>query len=214
MSYSSNSVFDYAGNAAKSYSTKSAYPVDIFVPDTTRPFLSRFDLDMDTGIITLVFSEPVQASSINMTALLLMERQVSAEGALYRLTGGTTLDGDGKIINVQLTDDDVIALKNTQGLVRELASTYARIDATFCVDTSGNAIKNIPDGAAMTVTTFTGDTTNPSIQFATLDMENNILTLNMSELIITSTVYLPALTVQDSSDSRSAYYAHHSVFSS
>ena len=99
-----------------------------------------------------------------------MERQVSAEGALYRLTGGTTLDGDGKIINVQLTDADVIALKNTPKLVRELASTYARIDATFCVD-CWNAIKNIPDGAAMTVTTFTGDTTNPSIQFATLDIE-------------------------------------------
>ena len=114
MSYSSNSVFDYAGNAAKSYSTRSAYPVDIFVPDTKEPALSRFDLDMDTGIITLVFSEPVQASSINMTALLFMERQVSSEGSQYRPTDGTILDGDGKIINVQLTDTDVTVLKNTE----------------------------------------------------------------------------------------------------
>ena len=91
-----------------------------------------------------------------MTALLFMEGQVSSEGSQYRPTDGTILNGNGKIINVQLTDTDVTVLKNTEGLVRELASTYVRVDSTFCVDTS-DTIKNIPDGAAMSVTTFAGD---------------------------------------------------------
>ncbi len=204
MSYSSNSVFDYAGNAAKAYSSTAAYPVDIFVPDTTQPSLTLFDLNMDTGVLSVVFSEPAQATSINMTAILLMERQVSTEGSQYRLTGGTILDGDGNIIRVQLTDTDIVELKNSYGLVRDLASTYVRVDATFCVDTSGNPIREIPDGAAIGVSTFTGDTTSPSIQFVTLDMENNVLTLNISELIITGQVYLPSLTIQDSADSSTA----------
>jgi len=39
-------------------------------------------------------------------------------------------------IRVQLTDTDIVELKNSYGLVRDLASTYVRVDATFCVDTS------------------------------------------------------------------------------
>merc|ERR1711871_102386 len=206
LSYSSNSVFDYAGNAAKAYASTTAYAVDIFVPDTTPPYLSQYDLNMDSGVFSLVFSEPVDVSSFNMTAVLVMERAVSTEGAVYRLTGGTLLDGDGKIVRVQISDSDITALKNTAGLVRELASTYVRVEATFCVDTSGNSIKGIPDGAAMAVSTFTGDTTNPSIQYADLDMENALLTLNMSELIITSAVYPKSITIQDESESRTVYY--------
>ena len=114
------------GNAAKAYANTTAYAVDIFVPDTTPPYLSQYDLNMDSGVFSLVFSEPVDVSSSNMTAVLVMEKTVSTEGAVYRLTGGTLLDGDGKIVRVQISDSDITALKNTAGLVRELASTYVK----------------------------------------------------------------------------------------
>jgi hypothetical protein len=206
ISYSSNSLKDYAGNSAKAKTTSAAVQVDFFTADSTNPSLQTYDLNMDTGIITFRFSEPVVVSTMDITAVTLMARSFSADGGTHQLTGGTILDSDSSVVRVQLTDEDIFEIKHTQGLCRVEASTFVIITAGFCTDTSSNAVNVIVDGGGRPVTTFTADSTAPYVTNIEFDVENHRVVLNMSELIELSSVDLTALTIQDGQYERSNYH--------
>ena len=42
-----------------------------FTSDTTKPFLTNFDLDLDTGEIILTFDETVRAETLNFTHIII-----------------------------------------------------------------------------------------------------------------------------------------------
>lgn len=205
--YYSNTFYDYAGNAANSITSEYAVLVGEYVPDTVSPILYTFDANMDTGKLTLTFTEPVAVSTINTTAITVSERNSQQAGNQFRLTGGTILTSDASVIDLQLSDEDIASIKGTQGLARDDSSLYLIIDATFCQDTSGNAIKPIIEGGGLVVTTFIADSTSPYVVAVDMDVESERLTLNMSEKVILSSVSLSDLTVQDDTTSSSNSHA-------
>ena len=188
VSFSASSAADYAGNTVRLVSTTSARQADIFLNDTSRPSLQSYDLDLSTGILELHFSEPIDVSSLDMTKVSIMSRSDSSRGGNYTLTSTTALDGDGKDIRVQVSDEDIHNMKNIDGLIRSGDSTYLIINATAATDLQGNQLLTIKDGSGKAVDSYVGDTSAPTVDSITLNMEENYLLFNMSELIRTSSV--------------------------
>ena len=62
-----------------------------FTPDTTSPQLIEFDLDLNSGIVNLVFDEPIRSTEIDSNLQQLTLANSSDGQAAYTLTGGTPL---------------------------------------------------------------------------------------------------------------------------
>ena len=100
-------VRDMNSNQIRERNTSFAIQVDTFVEDTTRPELVAFDLDMDADLLTLTFSETVDASSINYTSITLISAPNSTDKfGVYTLTGGNSSELDSFIINLIFTKED------------------------------------------------------------------------------------------------------------
>lgn len=72
-----NTIQDIAGNKMQPISTANARKFDAYVRDNISPECVSFLIDMNNGILTLNFDEPVIASSVNVTLLTL-------QSAFYR----------------------------------------------------------------------------------------------------------------------------------
>ena len=64
LSIPGGGVFDIDGNANVAINANAALQAAVFIPDTVSPTLDTFDLDMDTGLVTLHFSESMQYASL------------------------------------------------------------------------------------------------------------------------------------------------------
>jgi hypothetical protein len=117
-----------------------------------------------------------------------MSRSDSSRGGNYTLTSTQALDGNGKNIRVQVSDEDIHNMKDIDGLIRSGDSTYLIINATAATDLQGNLLLTIRDGSGKAVDSYVGDTSAPTVNNITLNMEENFLLFNMSELIRTSSI--------------------------
>ena len=76
--FSSVFIEDISGNPINAVLSRPAFvlteQVGTFIPDSTPPMLTNFDLDMDTGYITLAFDEPIRYIELVFTELTLSTR--------------------------------------------------------------------------------------------------------------------------------------------
>ena len=59
------------GNCVVETNSSQALQVSEYDPDITRPELRAFDLDVDSGNLTLTFSETVNVTSLDVTQITL-----------------------------------------------------------------------------------------------------------------------------------------------
>jgi len=59
-----------------------AMQVFVYVPDTTKPYLVNFTVDLSTESITLNFSEPVRPSTLDVTQITLASAPISSPFAI------------------------------------------------------------------------------------------------------------------------------------
>ena len=100
------------------------------IEDQNRPMLLEFEFDLNQGLITITFSETVEAGSITVTDFTFQSdlELVPANGSVfYNLTGGEVISSDGPIIAILLSDFDLNEIK----LDRELASGADRIHSSL-----------------------------------------------------------------------------------
>jgi hypothetical protein len=62
-------ILDMADNKMQPIATNNARKFDVYIPDSKRPFLVSFDVNMDAETITFHFSEPVVAVSFDVTKI-------------------------------------------------------------------------------------------------------------------------------------------------
>ena len=62
-------LLDMNRNSIVPIPTTEAQRADVFIEDTTRPYLISWDLDMDGGNLTLYFPETMDASTLNVAQL-------------------------------------------------------------------------------------------------------------------------------------------------
>ena len=75
MTFPAEMVKDMTGNKIVALvDGLSARRVTIFTNDTTKPQLVCFDLDLNTGTLTLIFNETIDATTVNMTQISLQNK--------------------------------------------------------------------------------------------------------------------------------------------
>lgn len=73
-------VRDMNNNLVAGINTTDPLQVDVFTPDETEPTLLRFELNMDTRLLTLFFSETVNVSTLNISVLTFQSTPALMEG--------------------------------------------------------------------------------------------------------------------------------------
>jgi hypothetical protein len=179
--------------------------------DVTAPtIIDDWALNMNSGTITLNFDEPMGTStSPNTTKITIQEsNDVSVSGESYTLTGGTSTWSSYTSMTINLSITDLNALKLNTSIATSAANSYLKIIAGNSItDLAGNEIDltNVTDGASINATTFTADTTSPSLVNWTLNMNTGSLVMNFDETVSTSTLAVGAITIQDAATSTTSY---------
>ncbi|KAF1778939.1 Na-Ca exchanger/integrin-beta4 [Phytophthora cactorum] len=135
----------------------------------------------------------VQASTLDVTKLLLQSERVLKNGQTFKLTAQqtTTNSGDGTTIVLNIGAGDLNSLKRIVGL--------AKIRARQLPEHRGSCLLSRYDcetsrSAALAVTTFTADTLPPTLLGYSLDLPRRLLKLHFSEAVDFTTLKIEALT--------------------
>ena len=152
---------DMNGNPIQRTETASELQVSALTADSTDPSLSSYELDLNTGLLALIFSETVRASSFAPSLVTLQSDQFGTEASLS-LSEGVLLDGDGPILRLQLSIGDLNRLKIST-VARAMFSTYLSFPNSLVQDSTGNSISAIQSTLALPVGTYVSDDTSPEV---------------------------------------------------
>jgi hypothetical protein len=195
---------DMAQNSVQAILSTGGLQATAFTADTSAVSLSSFDLNLNTGVLTLSFSEPVDASTLATSQIILQSAaNSSAVGtkSLGLTATSTTSSSDGRVIALSLSATDLNLVKVDTVLAVDRNSTFLSASSAAIKDISGNALTIISNSSALQVTTFTQDTASPSLAAIALDMTAGTLTLTFGETINASSLVVNALTIQSTAGS-------------
>ena len=182
----------------------AAQQAEAFVPDSSRPYLIQYDLDMNTGRLRLEFSETVDSLSFNPTGITLQPAMVTTLDAdQYTLTEGDLLTiGDEVVLTLQLSEIDLNAIK-ARMIGLDNGTTWLLLDNTTVQDQSGEAV--IPAGP-VPVDMLTPDMTSPQLESFVLDYTNETITLVFSETVNGMILDVTQITLRSAASNTSTYY--------
>jgi len=180
----------------------------VFVADYVAPTLTWFNANMNNGTLTLSFAETVNVSTIQLSALTLVD---NVSGTNFTLTGGSVVGTDLRVVDgtlsaVQLTIvlsiGDLNEVKRRYPLASNVNSTFLSFTSAFVQDMNANSVQAISTANCMQATNFTFDTTAPEVLTITLYMQYDIprLIFVFSETVNASTFDITQLTVHSSNN--------------
>ncbi|MBX7106804.1 MAG: hypothetical protein K1X57_22200, partial [Gemmataceae bacterium] len=134
---------DMSGNAVVSIGATEALQALEFTADVVRPSLRSFVLDMDTGVVSLSFSETVRVSTFGLQHLRLAN--AAAAGAVeYGPTSAIVAPMiNSPVVNVTLSLDDTNNIKALPSLATSLSNTYVQIGEGLIRDMSNNSVEEL-----------------------------------------------------------------------
>ncbi len=195
-----NEIFD---DGAANACAQGATDINAAAVDVTAPtVVDNWVLNMNTGTMVLNFSEQMDTTAnVDETKITLQEsNNTSTAGEFYTLTDSTSAWTDGDTLTITLSATDLNAIKLDTGLGVSAVTSFLEIAAgSLITDALENALDltNVTDGAAIDATTFTADTTSPTVTSWTLNMATRLLTLNFSEPVDASTLAVTGITIQN-----------------
>jgi hypothetical protein len=205
LSFEETFIADMAGNAIVPIVAEEAKPAANYIDDSTRPELLHFALNMaaEPGIITLSFSEIVDASALRPELLILQEALTvnrNDSSAFHVLQQGTMLNlstYDKLTVSMQLTSHDYQTLKLKR--IGENASvTYLSVAENYIVDQAGQRGSALINGVdARPVDNLIVDTTRPRLADFDVDMNQGKLYFYFSEPVDASTLNTEAVQLQN-----------------
>jgi hypothetical protein len=206
-----DAVADMNGNSATSLVGPNALEVRTngYTPDETDPVLDSFDINMHVGVMVLTFVETVDGASLETTAITLSSDQGTGD-SYHTLTGikNEVANNDSTILAVEFTDFDLNEIKR-KNICTPLISPGDSVSTIDCflswtssmvTDVVSNGITNnvVPSetGADMPVSGYTQDTKLPVLLATELDLSNEVLVLNFSEVVDVSTLNISTIGLQ------------------
>ena len=199
LTISASSVRDNDGNTVLGITKDDPLKASEFISDTTSPKLDQYHLDLNTGIITLNFSEAIDQYTLQPTGLTFTSSNDTNTSYTYTLTNGSVISIEQSWIEVNLTINDLNELKAILQLATNSSNTYLSLDEGSVSDISGNPVLSIDISDPLPVSDIVPDTTNPSLVSYTLDMDNGELNLTFTETVLHYTLRSTALTFQNTS---------------
>ena len=172
--------------------------VSLFVNDSIPPALAHFSLDMNSALLMLTFTETIDITSFNASGIALQNARNRTD-MFYQLTDGTNATRGVNLtsVNLYLSDDDLLSIQAILSLATDVQNTYIAIESTTIADSNQNLVEGIPMDNAVIVSMFVPDTTVPQLNSFSLDMNNLVLSLTFSEVILTSSFMPTYLTLQN-----------------
>jgi hypothetical protein len=160
-----------------------------FSPDRTPPTLITFDLNIDSGELTLTFSETVKASTVVAGEHITFtdEENVPSLGS-FTLGGGTATipTVESPIVTIPLTLIDMNEIKRLTHIgTKKLNSVMTITAASFAKDMEEIILVFSPT-TKIPANTVTVDATPPTLDSASIHMDTRTLTLEFSETIASS----------------------------
>ena len=193
-------------------------PSSAFRMDMLPPTLTGYDLDVNMGILQLTFSETVNSTSLNVSAITIQNSPfITDTSDFYNLTDGnvTTLTSDVEgdhILLVELTEDDLNELKARLDLATAREDTFITVADGAVVDSTGNAVRYTTD--PVQASNYTVDTTPPELISYSLNLNNDSISLTFSETVLPSTFNPEGITILSSPTGRINYTLSSSVTTS
>ena len=181
----SQGVFtDVAGNPVEPVTLQA---VD-FVADSSPPSLELFEFNLNTGVLTLQFTETIQISSFNAAAITLQSQQSGNPEQNFTLTTGQYASRSSSVVKITLSEEDLDALKALTELATGVFNTYISITSALAADISGLPVIAIAPNSALQAAQFNNDTIRPNIVSFDLDLNTGLVSLEFDEVIDTDTV--------------------------
>ena len=182
LAIADNAITDMAGNFIVEIPTTNATRVSDHLPDDTLPTLDAVAFDLNSGTLSLTFSETVHALSL-ITRRVTIRNQQSALGSSRTLEGGVVSSTNSTVVNVTLTARDLNAIKSNPTLATTRNTTFVTLSASAIQDMNANLIDGILDTSAVLVSRFINDTTAPTLSSFDFDPGLSELRLTFSETI-------------------------------
>jgi hypothetical protein len=107
LSVEDEAIFDFAGNAIVAEITS----VTTYSDDTQPPAVSRFDLNMSSGIVLVHFSEAIDMSSFDETQIVIQDAARRTDSNFVNLAVSSVSSVSATIVQIDLTLSDLNSLK-------------------------------------------------------------------------------------------------------
>ena len=199
LSLTSLTISDMVGNSVIAISSETALQTADHIVDLSPPTVSSVSFDLNTGTLSLSFSESVLASSV-VPANFFISSSQAAGSTEYRLTGGNVSTVDGPEISINLTTSDLNMLKQFTGLATNVNNTFLRFFSDSVTDLSDNPIAAITLANAIPASSVTPDTVRPILDAFTLNLNSASLILTFSETVNASSLNASSFTLQSVMD--------------
>ena len=158
--------------------------VSSFVPDVTRPVMTAFDLDLDAGLMSLFFSEPVKLSTFNITSVGLVN-MVNGD-PLYLVNATALSDGIQMMVDYFLDQNILIDIKR-QELCYSMTNCYSVLSRDATEDAVGNNVVQITTSMPLRIRRLVFDATPPYLlAFTQFDLDAGTFTLLFNEPVNSS----------------------------
>lgn len=180
-------------------SLNDSLQVNNFHNDTLPPFLSYYSLNMNSGVLSMTFSEPILLQTFTVEGLALQgSRNVkmasSPDRAQYQtlaqddLVAVQGLSNYNRTVDVQLGRDNLNNIKRQVGLATSFDSTFLSASKSFVDDTSNNPISLVAFDYlnAVSPQSFTPDSMPPELMYWDFDMATGGFTLYFTETLYMS----------------------------
>ena len=193
LSVDAGTVLDMSGQGL---GAKSGLQVSVFTADTIAPLLERFELNLSTGALTLTFNEIVRGATLQPSRIELRDGQPGS--TLVALTGGSFSTGNGRLVTLNVSSDDLDALARDTVLAESAASTYMSLLSGLVRDMNNNSASGLAAGSAMLVSNFTADLVRPVLLNFTLNMNDGLIVLTFSEVMKAASGAIGQISLQNS----------------
>ena len=143
------------------------------IPDTTDPMIRSYTLDLNSGEITISFSETVDADTLKASEFTIHSslNDSSPSYTFFQVSSTSyTNSSDGTSIVLQLSTDDLNAVKEDPLLATSQANTYLSFTSDAIADMFNNNLVERNDSDALNASLFIPDQTSPRLTDFSLNM--------------------------------------------
>ncbi|KAI6660708.1 hypothetical protein LOD99_10289, partial [Oopsacas minuta] len=202
LSLTNETVEDFASNLLLPIGTVNPKQVRLYLPDTVQPVLIQFEFDNNQGTLLLLFSETIDASSLNVQMITLQNSEnvrSTLLNELYSLTNSTHSQENSNIISIYLSTFDSNNIKALTGLAVSINTTYISTGTALVEDMSAVIAKPISQNFALSAAIFVGDSTRPQLSHAVLNLTSETIKVYVSETIRVESVNLSHFSLHSAS---------------
>ena len=190
-------VRDYSNNPVDGIDLDEALLAQQYRPDMTRPSLIEFDLDMNEGVLLLSFTEVVNFTSIDLRQITIQNQQSLAVDASHVIQEGNVTFQNLTRVSIELSSNDLNAVKKILALASNFSNTYLSFTSDLLTDNAGLTVVPISSSNAEPVTSYTFDETSPILNYFSLNLTSDVLSLTFDETVDASLIIVTGMIIQD-----------------